>query len=320
MKTPLLFNFDVDKQNHQISITRDFDAPRDLVWAAWTEADILDQWWAPKPFQCITKSMDFREGGRWHYCMKGPEDETHWAFFDYDTIDPQNSYSGSDGFCDENAVKNNALPSAKWSNHFNDNANATTVNCQLQFANLEDLESIIKMGFKEGFAAGLENLDQYIAAQFYLRKQNKPDNRVRVSAYLNFPGNTEEVFEFYKSVFRTEYVNGIHRFGEIPQEPGQPLVADNIKRMVLHVELPMLGGHVLMGTDAPKEMGFNLTSGNNMHINLEPESREEALRLFEELAQGGNITMPIQDMFFGAYYGSITDKFGINWMINFQNK
>ena len=90
--------------------------------------------------------------------------------------------------------------------------------------------------------------------------------------------------------------------------------------MVLHVELPLLGGHILMGTDAPKEMGFTLAKGNNMHICIEPETREEAKRLFDELSEGGNITMPLADMFFGAYFGEFSDKYGINWMINYQNK
>ena len=90
--------------------------------------------------------------------------------------------------------------------------------------------------------------------------------------------------------------------------------------MVLHVELPIIGGHILMGTDAPKEMGFTLKQGNNMHICLEPETREEADRLFNELSVGGNITMPMADMFFGSYFGEFSDKYGINWMINYQKK
>ena len=128
----------------------------------------------------------------------------------------------------------------------------------------------------------------------------------------------EEAFLFYKSVFKTEFINGIQRFEDIPPNPDQPVVAESVKKMVLHVELPILGGHILMGTDAPKEFGMSVNSGNNMHINIEPESRAEAKRLFEELAQGGKIEMPIQDMFWGAYYGSLTDKYGINWMINYQ--
>jgi len=88
--------------------------------------------------------------------------------------------------------------------------------------------------------------------------------------------------------------------------------------MVFHIELPILGGHILIGTDAPKEMGFTVTQGNNMHIQLEPESKEEAQRLFDELSVGGTIVQPIQDMFWGAYYGSFTDQFGINWIITYQ--
>ncbi len=197
---------------------------------------------------------------------------------------------------------------------------ALLVNILLRFDSLVDLETIIQMGFKEGFTAGLENLDQYISTQFYLRKQNKPDSKPRVSSYVNFPGNTEEAFNFYKSVFKTEFINGIQRFEDIPAEAGHPPLAENVKKMILHVELPLLGDFVLMGTDAPKEMGFSVNPGNNMHINLEPESKEEAERIFNELSEGGKIEMPLQDMFWGTYFGSFTDKFGINWMVNYQNK
>jgi PhnB protein len=90
--------------------------------------------------------------------------------------------------------------------------------------------------------------------------------------------------------------------------------------MILHVELPIVGGHVLMATDAPVEMGFTLTRGNNMHICVEPETRKETKRLFDALSEGGTITMPLEDMFFGAYFGECTDKYGINWMFNFIQK
>jgi PhnB protein len=83
--------------------------------------------------------------------------------------------------------------------------------------------------------------------------------------------------------------------------------------------MPITGGHILMATDAPKEMGFTVTPGNNMHISLEPETREEAKRLFDELSAGGKVSMPLQDMFWGAYFGSFTDKYGINWMVNHAN-
>jgi uncharacterized glyoxalase superfamily protein PhnB len=107
--------------------------------------------------------------------------------------------------------------------------------------------------------------------------------------------------------------------GDIPAEAGHPPVADNLKKMVLHAELPILGGHVLMATDAPKEMGFTLTKGN-MHICLEPAKRADTKRLFGELSKSGEVTMPLQDMFFGSYFGSCTDRFGINWMFSCSEK
>src|ERR1043165_7731782 len=106
----------------------------------------------------------------------------------------------------------------------------------------------------------------------------------RVSTYLNFPRSTEEAFLFYKSVFGGDFVAPIHRFGDIPPHPGQPPMADADKNLVMHVELPILGGHVLMGTDAPESMGFTVTAGNNVYINLEPDTRTETNRLFNALS------------------------------------
>ena len=320
MNKTILFEFTTDKENKRIHVERSFDADVELVWAAWTEADILDQWWAPKPWQAVTQSMNFTEGGRWLYYMQGPEGEKHWCLFDFEKIIPLKHFSGMDAFCNEQGILNDTKPRVQWSNEFEPAEEQTLVRIQLQFEKLEDLETIIQMGFREGFTAGLENLDQYIAAQFYLRKQNRTDSRARVSTYLNFAGNTDKAFYFYRNVFQSEFINGIKRFGDLPADSSHPPVAENIKHMVLHVELPILGGHILMGTDAPKEMGFTLSQGNNMHIQLEPESRAEADRIFNELSEGGVIEMPMQDMFFGAYFGSFTDKFGINWMINVQNQ
>jgi PhnB protein len=138
----------------------------------------------------------------------------------------------------------------------------------------------------------------------------------RVSTYLNFPGNTEEAFAFYKTVFGTEYLMPIHRFKDAPPQPGQPPMNDQLANMVMHVALPIVGGHVLMGTDAPAEMGFTVNTGNNTHINLEPDTREETEHLYAALSAGGTISMPLQDMFWGAYFASFTDRYGICWMLN----
>lgn len=143
----------------------------------------------------------------------------------------------------------------------------------------------------------------------------------RVSTYLNFPRNTEEVFNFYKSVFGGEFGgDGIARFKDIPPAEGMPPIAENDKNLIMHIELPILGVHHLMGTDAPESMGFKVNFGNNVHINLEPDTRAETKKLFDSLAADGKITMDLQVMFWGAYYGSCTDKFGVQWMFNCVEK
>lgn len=142
----------------------------------------------------------------------------------------------------------------------------------------------------------------------------------RVSTYLNFPRSTEAAFLFYKAVFGTDFSAPIARFKDIPPDPGQPALAEGDKNLVMHIELPILGGHVLMGTDAPESMGFTVTPGNNMYINLEPDTRTETARFFNALAEGGKIEMALQEMFWGGYFGSLTDRYGVHWMFNCANK
>jgi PhnB protein len=142
----------------------------------------------------------------------------------------------------------------------------------------------------------------------------------RVSTYLNFPRSTEEAFNFYKSVFGGEFVGGINRMGQVPAQPGMPPLAEADKNLVLHIVLPILGGHMLMGTDAPESMGFTVTHGNNIHLNLEPDTRAETDRLFKALSEGGKVEMPLMEMFWGDYFGSCTDKYGISWMFNCTSK
>jgi PhnB protein len=113
---------------------------------------------------------------------------------------------------------------------------------------------------------------------------------------------------------------GIVRFGDIPAQEGMPPLPENDKKLIVHIELPITGGHILMGTDAPESMGFHINVGNNVHINLEPDTRVETKRLFDALSAGGKITMALQDMFWGAYYGSVTDKYGVQWMVNCTEK
>jgi uncharacterized glyoxalase superfamily protein PhnB/uncharacterized protein YndB with AHSA1/START domain len=309
--------FKKDLANKKMFITREFAGSPEEVWQAWTTSEILDSWWAPKPYRAETKTMDFREGGSWLYCMIGPAGERHWAKANYKKIKPQEHFEVIDSFCDENGIENNNVPKMHWRTFFKPSAKGTTVEIDITYASQKDLETIMEMGFEAGFAAAHENLDQYLEAKFKLRNDMKSNSASRVTTYLNFPGNTEEAFNFYKSIFKTEFTGkGIQRFGEIPAEPGQPPVADNVKKMVLHVELPILAGHLLMATDSPKEMGLSVTRGNSMHICLEPATRAETKRLFDGLSTGGEVTMPLEDMFFGSYFGTCTDRFGTNWMFS----
>ncbi len=142
-----------------------------------------------------------------------------------------------------------------------------------------------------------------------------------VSTYLNFPRNTEEAFNYYKTVFGGEFYGGkIMRFSDVPVSDDNPPMAKEDKNLVMYIELRILGSHSLMGTDAPESMGFKLNFGNNSHINLQPDTREETKQLFDKLSAGGNVTMELQDMFWGDYFGSCTDKFGVQWMFNCNEK
>lgn len=142
----------------------------------------------------------------------------------------------------------------------------------------------------------------------------------KTSTYLNFSRNTEEAFNFYKTVFGGNFVGGIHRMGEVPPQEGQPALPEEDKNLVMHVALPILGGHILMGTDAPESMGFTVNFGNNIYINLEPDTLPETETLFQKLSDGGKVSMPLTKMFWGAHFGSCTDKYGVQWMFNCETK
>ncbi len=142
----------------------------------------------------------------------------------------------------------------------------------------------------------------------------------QVSTYLNFPGYTEEAFNFYKSVFGGEFSGEPMRFGSVPQTEGMPPLSDAEKNMIMHTALPIVGGHLLMGSDAPESMGFKVNFGNHVYIMLSPDTRAETKELFDKLSEGGKIEMDLQDMFWGDYYGSCKDKYGVQWMFNCNQK
>lgn len=162
MKNIQNFKFIVDRDNKKIKVEKEFDAPRPLVWKAWTDPEILDQWFAPEPWRAETHSFDFSEGGEWFYAMVSPEGEKHWSLEKFEKITAQETFSCFSSFCDENKIIDKNLPQGMWKNVFIDNNDTTLVNVILSFERIEDLEAIISMGFKEGFTMGLGNLDKLL--------------------------------------------------------------------------------------------------------------------------------------------------------------
>lgn len=310
----------------ELVLTREFDAPKELVFQAFANAEALGEWWGPVEYQTTVLQFDFRPNGIFHYKMDRPG-QPMWGKFVYKKIEKPDLLEFINSFADEKGEIVRAPFWDTWpleiynSFRFTEKNGKTTLTMRAYPVNPSDEEykTFVDMqpNVTQGYNGTFDKLERYINAQFRLRKEMKKDTAARTSTYLNFPGTAEEAFNFYRSVFGTEFHGkGIQRFGDIPAEAGHPPVAENVKKMILHVELPITGGHILMGTDAPEEMGFKLSFGNNSHICLEPDSRKETKRLFDALSTGGTVSMPLQDMFWGAYYGSFTDKFGVNWMVN----
>lgn len=137
---------------------------------------------------------------------------------------------------------------------------------------------------------------------------------MKLNAYLNFPGNTEEAFNFYKSVFGGEFTSVV-RFKDMPMEGVKIPKQDENK--IMHIGLPISNDQVLMATDVLQSLGQKLVVGNNVHISIHPDSKVEADRIFAALSAGGTMEMPIADQPWGDYYGSFKDKFGVHWMVNY---
>jgi uncharacterized protein YndB with AHSA1/START domain len=147
----------------KITVVKEFDADIEQVWKAWTTRELLDKWWAPKPWKAVTKKMDFREGGVWLYKMAGPDGEQQWASFEYKKIVRPNFFIATDSFTDENGNRDTTMPSQKWRNNFIKTDNGTKVEVELSFDSKEDMDKILQTGFEQGFTSGLENLDDLLA-------------------------------------------------------------------------------------------------------------------------------------------------------------
>lgn len=146
-------------ESYQMIAERSFTAPKSKVWKYYTNAELLDKWWAPKPYKAITKSFDFREGGHWHYIMTGPGGDEHYCVNLYKTIVPEESISVFDGFAHKDWSINNDLPGSEWEITFVQKGSVTDVRVVLTCANVESLNTLVEMGMQQGFDMGLNQLE-----------------------------------------------------------------------------------------------------------------------------------------------------------------
>ncbi|KQR70729.1 SRPBCC domain-containing protein [Pedobacter sp. Leaf176] len=161
MKNKQQFDFTVDKSTKTVHINRSFNAELNLVWDAFTKAEILDQWVAPKPWTSRTKYMNFEVGGKRFYAMVSPEGQEHWSIQEYKSISPKTNFKMFNAFADEN--ENPQLPGSDWDYNFSEEDGTTKVQITIYNESLERLERMIAMGFKEGFTASVENLEKLLA-------------------------------------------------------------------------------------------------------------------------------------------------------------
>jgi len=161
MKNSLLFDFTVDKATKTVFVNREFDADLSLVWDAFTKQEILDQWWAPKPWAAKTKIMDFKVGGRRFYAMVSPEGQEHWSLQQYTSISPKTNFKYLNSFADKDA--NPDLPGSDWDLNFSEENGTTTVRITIYNESLARMEQMIEMGFKGGFTMTLDYLEGLLA-------------------------------------------------------------------------------------------------------------------------------------------------------------
>jgi uncharacterized protein YndB with AHSA1/START domain len=148
-----------DLEEKTILVSKTFSAPLEKVWRAYTESELLEQWWAPKPWKAETKSMHFSVGGYWLYAMVGPENEKHWGRMDYTAITPHLSFEIKDSFCDEEGTVNTSLPVATGTIVFTTTVSGTLVEFKMFYSDEKEIETMIEMGFEQGITACLEQLE-----------------------------------------------------------------------------------------------------------------------------------------------------------------
>jgi len=161
MKSIITFNEDFD--SNSVYVMKIYKTEVSKVWAYFTQSELLDQWWAPKPWKCETRKQDFEEGGTWLYSMVGPEGERHYSLLKYGEITEHRSFDGTDAFCDENGTINEDFPQSKWLLGFTGVEEGTKVTINIHFPSQEALKQLLEMGFEEGFKTGLNQLEEILS-------------------------------------------------------------------------------------------------------------------------------------------------------------
>ena len=152
-----------DLKNRKLVVTRNFDAPLPMVWRSWTESKILEQWWSPRPFRTVTKSMNFCEGGSWVFATISPEGNTQHIRIDFVKIDFQKKIQMSSWFCDEQGTPNLEIPGLRWESHFHSSPTGTEVVVEIVFTSEQSLEHVLSLGFEAGFTSALNTLAETLA-------------------------------------------------------------------------------------------------------------------------------------------------------------
>lgn len=163
MESSIIFNKDFD--SNSVYVMKVYDTDVSKVWDYFTQSELLDQWWAPKPWKCETVTMDFKESGVWHYAMLGPEDERMYGQLKYGEIMEHRSFDGIDAFCDENGNVNNDFPQAQWLVGFTGVEEGAKITINIHFASKDALKRQLDMGFEEGFKMGLNQLEEIISSK-----------------------------------------------------------------------------------------------------------------------------------------------------------
>lgn len=259
MRSALLFDFTVNKENQTISIKREFNAKLELVWQAWTDPGILDQWWAPKPWQTKTKYMDFKVGGKRCFVMVSPEGQEHWLIQEYTSISPKTNFKFLSVFADKN--ENPELPGSEWNLTFSEKHNITEVSITIFN---ESYERMVKLteGFREGFKKALDNLDSFLS-----NKKIRKDRTVLINLPVQ---DIQKSMSFYSAL-------GFQFYHHISDETAKYMVwSEHISVMLMTQEkfaglVPKsladtrqtMGGFYTLSVSSAEELHLIMTNGLN---------------------------------------------------------